>query len=408
MKSLKNLTGDSLEQLIDYSVVDQNGDEIGTLHSLWSDPDTGMVEFLGVKTGWLFGHNHVVPAGKAELDEAANVVRLPYTEEFVKEAPSISADAEISETEETEIYRYYGMTRETDVVTATASTGTGPSATDDAPEAAGAEAASVGNARWRRTSRPVDPDPGSGTGATGGDPGDSVRGALDDLSPSDPSGRREPNSTVSAGSYGTANLYGSTGLSSPVSADAAGSGTLDDFDAAYKENAAGTEAREAGRSNDDPITGEPGAHPVGTGVGAFGAGAAGAAIGGVIGGPVGAPIGAVVGGIIGAIGGGLAGKGVAESINPTEENAYWQSKHQETPYFQNDYEYSDYEPAYKAGYEGYGKYAEAKGDYASAEPELKRDYESTKGSSRLDWEKAKSATRDAWERLKAKASDETK
>ena len=75
MKSLKNLTGDSLEQLIDYQVVDQNGDEIGTLHSLWSEPDTGAVEFLGVKTGWLFGHNHVVPAEKAELDDAENVVR---------------------------------------------------------------------------------------------------------------------------------------------------------------------------------------------------------------------------------------------------------------------------------------------------------------------------------------------
>ncbi|NJL23055.1 MAG: hypothetical protein HC895_23115, partial [Leptolyngbyaceae cyanobacterium SM1_3_5] len=36
-------------------------------------------------------------------------------------------------------------------------------------------------------------------------------------------------------------------------------------------------------SNPDPITGEPGAHPVGTGIGAAGAGAAGAAIGGVVG-----------------------------------------------------------------------------------------------------------------------------
>ncbi len=111
MKSLKNLTGDSLEQMIDYKVVDQNGDEIGTLHSLWSDPDTGAVEFLGVKTGWLFGHNHVVPAEKAELDEANNVVRLPYTEAFIKEAPSMSADSEISEAEEQNIYRYYGTAR---------------------------------------------------------------------------------------------------------------------------------------------------------------------------------------------------------------------------------------------------------------------------------------------------------
>ncbi|MGZ8901027.1 MAG: glycine zipper family protein, partial [Limisphaerales bacterium] len=40
-------------------------------------------------------------------------------------------------------------------------------------------------------------------------------------------------------------------------------------------------------ANRDPITGAPGAHPVGTGVGATGGGAAGAAIGAAVGGPVG-------------------------------------------------------------------------------------------------------------------------
>ena len=64
-----------------------------------------------MKTGWLFGHNHVVPAEKAELDESENLVRLPYTAMFIKEAPSISADAEISEAEEANIYQYYGLDR---------------------------------------------------------------------------------------------------------------------------------------------------------------------------------------------------------------------------------------------------------------------------------------------------------
>ncbi len=450
MKSLKNLTGDSLEQLIDYSVVDQNGDEIGTLHSLWSDPDTGAVEFLGVKTGWLFGHNHVVPAGKAELDEATNVVRLPYTEAFIKEAPSMSADSEISEEEETTIYGYYGMARGE---SSSAATGT---SSDSVPEAAGASAraeasgadggasqfgaptaglgasgaetvsdggSSGSSTRWRRTSRPgevtaasgAETAMGSGTGVTGfaggttgSATGDSVRAALDDLSPSDSSGTREPSTSTSAGSYGTTNLYGSTGTSSPVSADAMGSGMLDDFDAAAREGAARDAAREAGGANLDPITGEPGAHPVGTGVGAAGGGVTGAAIGMAIGGPIGAPVGAVVGGVVGAIGGGLAGKGVAESINPTEENAYWQGNYQGSSYFENDYDYADYAPAYKTGYEGYARYAGTNGDYASAEPDLRRDYEQARGGSRLEWEKAKAATRDAWERLKAKASDATK
>lgn len=73
-----------------------------------------------------------------------------------------------------------------------------------------------------------------------------------------------------------------------------------------------------GLRNRDPITGAPGAHPVGTGFGAaFGGVAAGAAVGTVAG-----PIGTVIGAAVGAVVGGLAGKGVAEVIDPTDEVPY--------------------------------------------------------------------------------------
>lgn len=81
-------------------------------------------------------------------------------------------------------------------------------------------------------------------------------------------------------------------------------------------------------ANLDPISGETGAHPVGTGIGAASAGAAGAAIGGAVGGPVGA----VVGAVVGAFSGGLAGKGVAEAIDPTVEDAYWRDNYNSRPY----------------------------------------------------------------------------
>ena len=76
----------------------------------------------------------------------------------------------------------------------------------------------------------------------------------------------------------------------------------------------GTEKAERPESNPDPITGAPGAHPVGVGLGAAAGGiAAGAAAGTLAAGP----IGTVVGAAIGAVVGGLAGKGAAESMNPT-------------------------------------------------------------------------------------------
>src|SRR5512133_2784707 len=104
-------------------------------------------------------------------------------------------------------------------------------------------------------------------------------------------------------------------------------------------------------ANRDPITGTPGAHPVGTGVGAAGGAAAGAAIG-----ALGGPIGAAVGLVAGAVAGGLAGKGVAEKIDPTVEDGYWKDNYSKRPYAEKGVSYQTYQPAYRTGYEGYGRY----------------------------------------------------
>ncbi|MEO7300106.1 MAG: hypothetical protein ABI042_16195 [Verrucomicrobiota bacterium] len=148
-------------------------------------------------------------------------------------------------------------------------------------------------------------------------------------------------------------------------------------------------------ANRDPITGEPGAHPVGTGVGAAGAGAAGAAIGMAVGGP----IGGVVGAVIGSVAGGYAGKAAGEAIDPTLQDAYWRDNYSKETWAERDYTYDDYHPALKTGYEGYGRHGTTGKSYSDVESELAKDYERTKGKSRLGWEKAKSATRSAWDRV---------
>ena len=89
--------------------------------------------------------------------------------------------------------------------------------------------------------------------------------------------------------------------------------------------------------NLDPITGEPGAHPVGTGLGALACGAAaGAAVGTVVG-----PLGTAVGAAVGAIVGGMAGKAVAEAVDPTAEHAYWEAEHPRQPYHKDGYTFED-------------------------------------------------------------------
>lgn len=148
-------------------------------------------------------------------------------------------------------------------------------------------------------------------------------------------------------------------------------------------------------ANRDPLSGETGAHPVGTGIGAAGAGTAGTIIGGAIGGPVGA----VVGAVVGSFAGGIVGKGVAESVNPTVEDEYWRTNHASQSYVEAGTTYDDYHPAYRTGYEGYSRYAGTGRTYNDIEPELQRDYETNRGKSNLGWEKAKHASRAAWDKV---------
>lgn len=146
-------------------------------------------------------------------------------------------------------------------------------------------------------------------------------------------------------------------------------------------------------ANLDPLSGETGAHPVGTGVGAAGAGAAATIVGGVVGGPIGAVVGAVVGSVVG----GLAGKNVAEQANPTFDDNDWQETYTSSPYAEKDKTYEDYQPAYRTGYEGYDRYGHSGRTYNEVETDLQRDYQTNQTGS-LPWEQAKHAVKDAWDR----------
>jgi uncharacterized protein YcfJ len=105
--------------------------------------------------------------------------------------------------------------------------------------------------------------------------------------------------------------------------------------------------------NPDPISGAPGSHPTGVGIGAAAGGltgvgaaiAAGAATGSVAG-----PVGTAIGAIVGAVAGGYAGKAIGEAHDPTEDDTYWRDEHKNRPYYKSDYDYDrDLAPAYRFG-----------------------------------------------------------
>jgi hypothetical protein len=145
--------------------------------------------------------------------------------------------------------------------------------------------------------------------------------------------------------------------------------------------------------NLDPITGQPGSHPLGTGAGSAGTAAVGAAIGAVVGGPVGF----AVGGAIGAVAGGVAGHEVAEKVNPTVEDSYWRDNYSLRPYAHKDRDYTFYQPAYKYGWESRASLKDAKWD--DVESQLDAGWMMRRGESTLEWNDARPAAQDAWNRI---------
>jgi hypothetical protein len=152
-------------------------------------------------------------------------------------------------------------------------------------------------------------------------------------------------------------------------------------------------------SNPDPITGEPGAHPIGVAGGATGGALAGAAVG-----ALGGPVGAVVGGAVGAVAGGLAGKAAGEAVNPTEEDRYWRENHASRPYFKSGRTYDDYRPAYAYGWESASRPEYHGRQFEDVESDLGRGWDKAKGTTRAEWSEMKQATRDAFDRAQNRMS----
>ena len=145
--------------------------------------------------------------------------------------------------------------------------------------------------------------------------------------------------------------------------------------------------------NRDPITGAPGSHPLGTGVGATGGALAGAVIGSLFG-----PIGTLIGGAVGAIGGGAAGRSVAERVDPTGESEYWRSNYKTRPYFLSTFDFdTDYAAAYTYGSDARTRYVGRQWD-DRLDNDLRRGWDKIKAKSRLTWDEAKDAVHDAWNR----------
>jgi sporulation protein YlmC with PRC-barrel domain len=112
------------------SMIDSDGKQLGEITDIYLDRETDQPEWAVVRTG-LFGlRSSFVPL--AEAREVEHDIQVPHPRTLVKDAPNIEADGQLSEAEEAELFRHYGL--EYDTVTADSDQATG-SAADDQPPA---------------------------------------------------------------------------------------------------------------------------------------------------------------------------------------------------------------------------------------------------------------------------------
>lgn len=102
-----------------------------------------------------------------------------------------------------------------------------------------------------------------------------------------------------------------------------------------------------------------------------------------------------IGGVLGAVAGGLAGNAVAEGLDPAAEDAHWSGQYRDESYYQEDYDYPDYEPAYRMGYQSCGQGRK----FEDSETELSDSWDEYRGDSRLEWEHARPAAMAGWDRV---------
>lgn len=107
----QNLTN-QVENLYNATVYDQDGDKIGGVAQVYLDDQSGRPNWATVKTGFFGTKETFVPLDDADV--SGDDIRVPYTKDFVKDAPNMDADVHIDEAQETELYRYYSKSHDQD------------------------------------------------------------------------------------------------------------------------------------------------------------------------------------------------------------------------------------------------------------------------------------------------------
>jgi len=86
---------------------DSTGSKIGSIDQIYLDDQSGQPEWLTVSTGWFGTSTQFVPiAGTTVHNEG---IKVPYTEDHIKDAPAVDADQHLDADQERRLYEHYGF-----------------------------------------------------------------------------------------------------------------------------------------------------------------------------------------------------------------------------------------------------------------------------------------------------------
>ena len=89
------------------TMVDPAGDKLGTIDAIYLDDETGQPEWATVTRGLFSAKAAFVPLAQAQA--MGDSVQVPYDKQQVTDAPSMEAGGQLSQDEEAELYRHYGL-----------------------------------------------------------------------------------------------------------------------------------------------------------------------------------------------------------------------------------------------------------------------------------------------------------
>jgi uncharacterized protein (TIGR02271 family) len=98
---------DTVQRWQGRTMVDLAGDKLGTIDAIYLDDETGQPEWATVTSGLFTATTAFVPLAQAQ--DTGDSVQVPYDKDQVKNAPTMQADGNLSQDEEAELYRHYGL-----------------------------------------------------------------------------------------------------------------------------------------------------------------------------------------------------------------------------------------------------------------------------------------------------------